>query len=415
MDARLITVAIPVFFALIFAERLWMDLLRRRAASGTEPVYRLHDSIADLSCGMGQQTLGLFLFVIELSAYAYLYQHLAPYKWSPRSPLAWVVLVLLIDLSYYWFHRASHRVNALWAIHVVHHQSEEYNFSVALRQGWLEPLAQVPFLAPIALLGFPPEMFLTVYTLHTLWQFWPHTRGVGKLAIDRWLNSPSNHRVHHAANPAYIDKNYSGGLLVWDRVFGTFTPEAEEPAYGTVKPLASFNPLWANLAGWVEMARLARRCPRFIDKLSVPFRPPEWRPRELGGDVVIPAIDRTTQRRYEVQTPRAVNAYAIGMFVVITAGSASMAKLELVPWSARVVAAVLMILSLSTLAGLTEGKRWARPMEALRLVAMMPAAYLIFRGTALETVAVLGAAGLALLQGIWLLVIGARARAAVTA
>ena len=256
MEERYIAAAVPLFFLLIGFE-LWAQRRRGRAK------YRFHDSIASLSCGVGQQTLNLGLTAVFLGAYSALFERFALFRVSPSSPLGWAVLLFAVDLSYYALHRADHRVNVLWAGHAVHHQSEEYNLSTALRQSWLEALLGTPFYLPLAVLGFPPVMFATMLTVNTLYQFWIHTRSVGKLgALEGIINTPSAHRVHHGVDPQYIDKNYGGMLSIWDRLFGTYEPEGVEPIYGTVKPLASHNPLWANVAEWArlwEMARATRR------------------------------------------------------------------------------------------------------------------------------------------------------------
>ena len=146
------------------------------------------------------------------------------------------------------------------------------------------------FSLPLAFIGFPPPMFLVVSAIDTLYQFWIHTRLVGRLGPLEWvLNTPSHHRVHIGRNPRYIDRNHGGTLIVWDRLFGTFAEEREEPVYGITKPLASFNPLWANLHYWVEMWEVARRAARPLDRLRVLWKPPGWRPSDLGGPLAPPA------------------------------------------------------------------------------------------------------------------------------
>jgi sterol desaturase/sphingolipid hydroxylase (fatty acid hydroxylase superfamily) len=394
MDARLIAASIPIFFLLIAIERIasrrWED-----------PAYRLYDSIADLSCGIGQQVFQVFLYVVELAAFSWVYTHCRVHTFSAHSVASWVLLVLLVDLAYYAFHRASHRVNFLWAVHGVHHQSEEYNLSVALRQGWLEPLVIAPFHAPIALLGFPPEMFFVVFTLHTLWQFWPHTRGIGKLPIDGFMNSPANHRGHHAINPVYIDTNYSGLLIVWDRLFGTWAREGEEPAYGTVRPLRSFNPLWANVSYWTEIAALMRACPRLLDKISVPFRPPEWRPAELGGPVAIPPASRSAQQRYAVQPSNAVRAYAVASFAVVTLALPALTQAPPgTDWWAKLALSILVLLWIVTVAGLVEAKRWAGSLEWLRLSATPGVVWVFVQGRSYSLVAFGASVVLSAAQGV---------------
>lgn len=367
MDARLVALAVPLFFVLIAIERF---AVRGRA----DRVYRLWDSICNLSCGVGQQVLAVLLEVVVIGGYVAVHDRFALAHWPASSPLSWLGAFLLLDCAYYWFHRASHRINFIWATHAVHHQSEEYNLSVALRQSWFQPVLTVPFYLPLAVLGVPPAMFVTVHTLDILYQFWIHTRAIGRMGPLEWiLNTPSHHRVHHGIDPKYIDKNYAGTLIVWDRMFGTFQAEEEEPTYGTVKPLASFNPTWANVEHWIEIARLAARCPRLGDKLWAPFAQPEWRPKELGGDVVIPPASRATQRRYDVpRLPAAARGYALVLFAQATAATLAIMLLRDRMKPPLVVAAVVMVLwMLTTLSGIVERKAWTAPLESLRLGAML--------------------------------------------
>ena len=198
--------------------------------------------------------------------------------------LAAIVLFLGVDCAYYWFHRIAHEYNAPWAGHVVHHSSEDYNLAVALRQGTFQGVFSWVFYLPLALLGYPPAWFAAMSSFDTLYQFWIHTRLIGKLGPLEWvLNTPSHHRVHHGRNPKYLDKNYAGTLIIWDRMFGTFQAEEEEPVYGLTKPLNSWNPLWANLHVWRDLCRDAWLAPRWVDKLRIWFMPQGWRPEGLAG------------------------------------------------------------------------------------------------------------------------------------
>ena len=287
MDSLLIVLAIPVFLAFILGE-LW--LARRRAAS----VYRLADSVGNLGNGIGSQVIAALTLPITFGIYALVFARWRFTTLSTHSVTMWIVLFFAVDLLYYWFHRAAHRINLLWAGHVVHHSSEEYNYSVALRQSWFgQPLTEWPFYLPLALAGFPPAAFLLTSTLNTLYQFFVHTRLVGRLGpLEHFMNTPSHHRVHHAVNPRYIDRNYAGVFIIWDKLFGTYEPETDECVYGLVKPIGSFNPLWANLHRWLEIARMSAGAGRLRDKLWAWLAPPEWRPRELGGIVTPPEPDR---------------------------------------------------------------------------------------------------------------------------
>ena len=180
--------------------------------------------------------------------------------------MKWVAAIGLlfgVDFCFYWFHRIAHEYAAPWATHVVHHQSEEYNLAVALRQSAFEGCFAWVFYLPLAVIGFPPIWYVSMKAINLLYQFWIHTEAIDRLGPLEWvMNTPSHHRVHHARNPKYLDKNYAGMFIIWDRMFGTFQPEEEQPVYGITKPLQSWNPLWANLAAWVELFEDAWHAPR---------------------------------------------------------------------------------------------------------------------------------------------------------
>jgi len=367
-----IALAIPVFFLLIGVELVAARVLER-------PSYRLSDSVGDLSCGVLQQVADVFLKAALFAGYAGLYSHYRLFEIPTNAAWAWAACFLGQDFLYYWFHRFSHEVNAGWAAHVVHHQSEEYNLTVALRQGAFQPAVSWVFYLPLALVGFPPAMFLAVSAFDTLYQFWIHTRLVGRLGPLEWvLNTPSHHRVHHGRNPRYIDRNHGGTLIVWDRLFGTFAREQEEPVYGITKPLASFNPVWANLHYWAEMWDVARRAARPLDRLLVLFMRPGWRPADLGGPLAPPEVDRASYVKYDVPLGASAKAYVLAQFVlVLAAATPYLQRNDGLGASARVLGAALIGSSLVSLAGLTEKRAWALPLEAARLAALaLSAAFL---------------------------------------
>jgi sterol desaturase/sphingolipid hydroxylase (fatty acid hydroxylase superfamily) len=397
MEEKYVALAIPFFFVMIAIELAFS----RRAA---EPRYSFQDSITCLSCGIGQQVLEPFLRTAGLFAYVALFAHARLATVSATSIGAWVFLLFAVDLAYYAFHRASHRVNVLWASHVVHHQSEEYNLSVALRQSWIEILIQPLFYLPLAVIGFPPAMFVAMSTLNTLYQFWIHTRAVKKLGwLESFLNTPSHHRVHHGVNPKYIDKNYGGIFIVWDRLFGTFQEEEEEPVYGTVKPLASWNPLWANAEYWFEIAAMARATSRFADRVKVWFMPPEWRPADLSGGlgyVTIPEASRATQTKYRRAVPMGLSVYvAVSFVLVATATTLFLWFAEVAPPAALVAASALILTTLLAWGALFEAKPWAVALEVARLAAIVVVVAWLARGAdgyrAIVGVTAVGAVALA--------------------
>jgi alkylglycerol monooxygenase len=414
VNEKYIALAIPFFFIAIALELL----ATRRSA---DPRYRFEDSITNLSCGVGQQVLLPFFNVIVIGGYILVYEKAALFHIPSSSWIAWAVLLFAVDLAYYVFHRASHRVNVFWAGHVVHHQSEEYNLSVALRQSWFDKIGESLFYLPLAVLGFPPLMFLAMTTLNTLYQFWIHTRAVGKLGPLEWvMNTPSHHRVHHGINPKYIDKNYGGIFIVWDRLFGTFKHEEEEPVYGIVKPLASFNPLWANVHYFVDMRDLARACPRLRDKLAVWIAPPEWRPSSLGGRVTIPEASRAAQKKYTTRVPRGLSAYVAVSFAIVGALTTAFLWLqESTPWPELAGASAIIVAALVVWGALFEGKRWALPLEVMRLALAAAGAVWLARHSAFALPIDVACVALAAALAAWVLQyrsalsVGPRDRAAV--
>jgi alkylglycerol monooxygenase len=370
-DIPYITYAVPVFFLLIGIELVAAIWAQKKA-------YRLHDSINDLSCGITEQMVGLFLKGLLLAGYLGTYAYarrrginvvdVQSYSASGKWVAA-IVLFLGVDCAYYWFHRIAHEYNAPWAGHVVHHSSEDYNLAVALRQGTFQGVFSWVFYLPLALLGYPPAWFAAMSSFDTLYQFWIHTRLIGKLGPLEWvLNTPSHHRVHHGRNPKYLDKNYAGTLIVWDRLFGTFKAEEEEPVYGLTKPLESWNPLWANFHVWRDLCRDAWLAPRWVDKLRIWFMPQGWRPAGLPANPVAAEVTRQTFIPYDTTVSRGLNAYAFVNFVVALllaigalANGKSMAGRELV------ALALLVLWALLDIGGIFERRAWALRSELLRL------------------------------------------------
>jgi sterol desaturase/sphingolipid hydroxylase (fatty acid hydroxylase superfamily) len=374
MPVNYIVLAIPVFFALIGLELLLTRVLERDS-------YSLADSLNDLSCGIVQQLVEVFAKTALFAGYAFLYGAVRAFDIPLNSAWAWVACFLGVDLCYYWFHRVSHRVNAVWATHVVHHQSEEYNLAVALRQGAFQGWFSWVFYLPLAVLGFPPLMFLTLTALDTLYQFWIHTRVIGKLGPLEWvLNTPSHHRVHHACNPKYIDRNYAGTLIIWDRMFGSFKEERDEPVYGITKPLRSWNPVWANLHVWADLFGKARRTSRLVDRLRLFWSAPGWQPADLGGFEPPPEVDRATYEKYRTPLPRGLALYVLVQFVLVLLGTTWLLfRQRELTLPLRSLGALAAVLSLAALGGLFERKAWAAAMEWARL-ALAPLAVWLATG-----------------------------------
>ena len=231
--------AIPVFILCLALEAISYRFLPDDQERG----YEVRDSATSLSMGLGNVFINIGWKLVVLAAYTAVYL-VAPIHLSATNPLTWVALFLIEDFAYYWYHRTHHVVRVLWASHVVHHSSQFYNLSTALRQTWT-PFTALPFWLPLAFLGFSPWMILLQQSISLLYQFFLHTERVGKLwaPIEFVMNTPSHHRVHHGSNPEYLDTNYGGILIIWDRIFGTFKAEDQKVVYGLTKNIATFNPL----------------------------------------------------------------------------------------------------------------------------------------------------------------------------
>ncbi len=262
-----IVYAIP-FFALTIALEAWYSYRSKSDA------YQSKDAWNNILIGFASVVFGaLFgLFIGAIYTFAYSF---APFKFPADAWWTWVILFFVDDFAYYWFHRISHETRLFWNFHVVHHSSEQYNLSVAVRQSWFSGLLHWIFYAPLMLLGFAPWMFLVMHGFNLIYQFWIHTKFIGKLGpLEYVLNTPSDHRVHHGVNENYLDKNYGGVLIIWDRMFGSFIEETEEPKYGIIKPVDSFNPLWINTHAWFEMFAAMRERKTLRGKLRCVFGSP---------------------------------------------------------------------------------------------------------------------------------------------
>lgn len=313
----------------------------------------------------------------------------------------WIVAILLfigVDFFYYWFHRMSHQVNALWAAHIVHHQSEEYNLTVALRQSWIQGWFSWVFYLPLAFLGFNPILFLTISSLVTLYQFWIHTKAIKHLGfLEYILNTPSHHRVHHGSNPKYIDKNHAGTLIIWDKMFGTFQKEEEEVVYGITKPLASWNPIWANLHYWNELLASAKKVSSFKDKVKLFIMPPGWQPEELGGRQYAPEISIDSYVKYNPDYSNKTAIYIIVQFLTGLIGGSLLIfyNANLLPYQ-LITGAVYVIITLVSCGAFLDGKIWVKYFEAIRIIGLL-VFFTIFN---LEAYLIYGLIGVALLL-IW--------------
>lgn len=372
----LIALAVP-FFLLALIIELFVDWRRRTG------YYRVNDAINSISAGMLDTTLGYFTKILPLIGWGFALRNLSvfdmPLAWfdaSLRGIGLWMLAAIFWDFLYYWFHRYSHEISILWAAHAVHHQSEDYNLSTALRQtstgflfGWI-------FYLPMFVVGFPLEVILTVNAVNLIYQFWVHTQHIRHIGpLEAVLMTPSHHRVHHAQNERYIDKNYGGLFIIWDRLFGTYEPEQDdEPViFGVRKPLANWNPFWANLQVYDYLLFDARKTRRWQDKISLWFRRTGWRPADVAEAYPKVRADLSHFVKFDPVVAPQVRRYVVAQFTIAIAAILWIGELFARDGAYAVLVPCVFLWSLLLSLGfINEVKAYARSFELLRLVLVVP-------------------------------------------
>lgn len=255
-----------------------------RPASGS---YLSRDAVASISMGLvSVATMGAWKF-LALLGYAALYVYVAPWHLSATKWYTWVIALVGVDVLFYAYHRTAHRVRLIWATHQAHHSSRYFNFATALRQKWNNS-GEIIVWTPLPLLGIPPWMVFTGFSISLIYQFWIHTERIGRLPrpIEFVFNTPSHHRVHHGTDKLYIDKNYGGIFILWDRMFGSFQPEVFRPHYGLTKQVDTFNVWRLQTHEYAAIARDVKRADRWRDRIGYAFGPPGWKPAEQRVETV---------------------------------------------------------------------------------------------------------------------------------
>ncbi len=362
-------------FALpIFALAVLFELFVARRRGRERELYSLGTAVSDIGCGAVFQAGEVLLTLATFSLYGLLYDHARLVTWPEGSPWPWVIGLLGVDFLYYWWHRMSHVVNVLWAVHGVHHQSEDYNLAVALRQPLLEPITWLLFAWVLAIVGVPLLVMVVSFGLNLFYQFWIHTELVDKLPrpLEAVLNTPSHHRVHHGVDPEYLDRNYGGVLLVWDRLFGTFQPERQRPTYGTTIPLRSYDPLWSNGQHLHRCWRLARAASRTRDKLWVWLAHPAWLPAGVAEPDAKP--DRTQYLKYRPRLRRRMASYVlVNLAIVLSLAGPFVYVGHRLPLAQIIAGAVALMAGHVALNALVEDKPWAGALDWARIVAITAA------------------------------------------
>jgi sterol desaturase/sphingolipid hydroxylase (fatty acid hydroxylase superfamily) len=372
----LIARAVP-FFLLIILVELVVDRVR-----GTD-YFRANDAINSLSAGTLSTTFGYFTKFVQVFIWGYVLQNFSLMQmqpdWFDLSPpglMLWALALIGWDFCYYWAHRCGHEISILWAAHAVHHQSEDYNLSTALRQTSTSFLFNWVFFLPLFLAGFPIEVLATVNALDLIYQFWVHTQHLGKLGwLDRVLVTPSNHRVHHAQNDRYIDRNYGGIFILWDRFFGSFQEELEsDPViFGVRKPLANWNPFWANMQVYAYLWFDAVRTGRWEDKIGIWFRRTGWRPSDVERAFPKRRADLAQFRKFDPVISTSLRNYVLGQFLTAIAAVLLISELHAEQGAfAVLIPCLLLWTTLYTLGLMIETRSYAIQFEFIRLLLIVP-------------------------------------------
>jgi sterol desaturase/sphingolipid hydroxylase (fatty acid hydroxylase superfamily) len=299
-----LVLAVPFFLVMIAIELTGLVVLDR-----DDHRYDPRDTMTSIASGLTAGVWAILFRAASLVGYAALYTYVAPWHLPADRWETWAGVMIAIDLLWYVYHRASHRIRVIWAAHQAHHNSNYFNTATAFRQKWnqwFESLAWIP----LPLLGVPPWMVIAGFSLNLIYQFFVHTESVGKLPrpIEFVLNTPSHHRVHHGSDPIYLDRNYGGVLIIWDRMFGTFQAEQHRPTYGLTTPIHSSNLLRLQFHEYAALVRDLRTARRLRDRLGYVFGPPGWQPpsRDQGSSAER-ALDTAGlvghARRHEDATP----------------------------------------------------------------------------------------------------------------
>ena len=356
MKLDYIAFAVPFFLSFMLLEYY---ISKRK----NKKVHQFGESIANVNVGIVERisdllTTGSFFFV-----FTWLYQNFAIFN-IESNWITWVLLFLATDLLWYWYHRFGHNINLFWAAHIVHHQSDDFNYTAAARITVFQAIARGLFWSILPIIGFKPEMITVFLLVHGTYPFFTHTQLVGKLGwLEYILVTPSHHRVHHSSNPEYLDKNYGDMLIIWDRIFGTFAEESTEPRYGLTKPLESHSFLWQHFHYVLELTVAFRLAKGFRQKLKVLFGSPnDIDPR------IRTLLERTlSQKVHHIQhSPNLILAIKVKTITTVVALFFTILFSHYITFEKMAFITIFIILSVIVTGAMLEQKKWIFHLEFLR-------------------------------------------------
>ena len=363
MELQYIALVVPAFFLFVGIEYLVAIQKKKK------DIYKFDSSVANISVGIAERLLNIFVSASFYGMFYYVYENFAIFN-IPNTWYVWILLLLTTDFVWYWYHRLGHEINILWGAHIVHHHSEEFNYTVSARVTTFQALIRNIFWCSMPLLGFHPALIITISVIHAGYSFFTHTQLIGNLGwLEKVLITPSHHRVHHGSNDKYLNKNYGDLFVFWDKLFGTFQKEEEEVYYGITKPLASWNPVWANFHYWVDLFRLSSKSNSFRDKLNVFTKSPGWQPEYLGGYQAAPEIDKENYQKYDVSSGNIRAGYSLFQFMMaLSTGSILLFLYLKMDVAQNVSLALFSLTTLISCGALFEKNSWLKHFELIRLI-----------------------------------------------
>ena len=359
-EIDLLPLSIPVLFLFIFFE--WRKTNKKNKES-----YRFESTVLNISFGLIERIFEVYFFLTVFFVYKYINQNFSLIDISTSSFLSWIICLFVLDFVIYWYHRAGHTVSFLWAAHVIHHQCEEFNLTVAFRNGIFPHIFRSIFMIPLPLIGFPAEMILISLAISGIWQFFIHTTTIKKIGIlEEFMMTPSLHRVHHASNEKYLDKNFGGMFIIWDRLMGTYCKEEETVRFGIVKPVNTFN-LWkAYTHVWKDLLKASKSTNSIKQVLQI------W--LDKPGKVYEQFVHNNfalTERKSHLVLPKRIIYYLISQLLITTTGLIFLlAYKEIMPTWFFVSIALLVVFSSFSFSFLLEAKKWTFGFERMRLLVL---------------------------------------------
>lgn len=353
--------AIPAFFLFLYLEYVLAVRLKKGS------VFKYESSVSNVSIGIAERLLNLFIAGSFYELFNYVYQHFALFH-IPNSWWVWVLLILATDFLWYWYHRLGHEVNFFWAAHIVHHQSEEFNLTVSARITTFQALIRGMFWCALPLLGFHPVMVAVILTVHGAYSFFTHTQLIPKLGwLEHILITPSLHGVHHASDEKYLDKNYGDVFTFWDKMFGTFQLEEERPKYGLTHPINSYSFLWQHFHYYFEIAEAARRAKGLKNKLKIVFGHPSRLDQDIRPILEKRYLQHKSKERYRFKFRTYLNVQLVASVILLTFITAFFNQLDTIE---KLFIVTFILLTLVNCGALMEQMRWIYYLECFRLIAL---------------------------------------------